>query len=104
MRGQSFEFEELMVSARTPIRRALSIWLRMSANRGEISKVHPAPCPAAGVSPENTRCSFPNPCALRQAGAHDARGAEWLPIDLDENPPLPIRRQCGVETKLWFSK
>ena len=34
---------ELIVAARTPIRTAAAIWLRINASSGEISKAGPAP-------------------------------------------------------------
>ena len=42
--SNSSGFVELIVSARTPMRVAISIWLRISASRGDTSSVGPAPC------------------------------------------------------------
>ena len=41
--SKSSGFVELIVSARTPMRSAISIWLRISASSGETSSVGPAP-------------------------------------------------------------
>src|SRR5277367_4735220 len=40
---QSSLFSELIVNARTPMRSAAAIWLRISASNGEISRTGPAP-------------------------------------------------------------
>jgi hypothetical protein len=41
--AQSSMLSELIVAARTPIRSAAAIWLRISASSGEINNAGPAP-------------------------------------------------------------
>src|SRR6266545_544059 len=91
---------ELIVAARMPMRRAASIWSRISASSGETSSVGPAPASRSSRVARKYTADLPQPVrwttsARRRSTTSAPTAASWSGRSAAPGPASPVSSACA---------